>query len=96
MIIVILSTVGILLGILNIFLFIFVKRLIDKIAIYETWIISTRNKVEETLNQMREIDKRGVFSTSINEKGIFESDDLVGEVFRDIKQIIETLNQKIQ
>lgn len=87
---------GILLGILNIFLFIFVKRLIDKIAIYETWIISTRNKVEETLNQMREIDKRGVFSTSINEKGIFESDDLVGEVFRDIKQIIETLNQKIQ
>lgn len=45
----------------------------------------TRNKVEDALQKMRDIDTREVF----------EKDDEVGGTFQQLKNIIEDLNQEI-
>ena len=61
----------------------------------DTWIATTKDRVMESLDLMRTIDKQGVFSSSISEKGIFESDDLVGQIFKQLMGILEDLNTKI-
>ena len=82
--------------IINIALFVLVRRLLKKINIYEQWILDFQTDVISTLEQMREIDKQGTFATSINDKGVFESDDQVGGIFRELMALVEKLEQIIR
>ena len=61
----------------------------------DAWTLTTKGHVEDSLNLMRAIDKQGVFSSSISEKGLFESDDLVGQIFKQLTGILDDLNKKI-
>lgn len=81
---------------LNIFFIKLVRIQLNKIQIYEDWILEFKTDVISTLNTMESIDKRGTFATSVNEKGLFESDDEVGQIFKDIKNLIEKLNQRVE
>jgi hypothetical protein len=81
---------------LNIAAYILIRNLLKKQEIYEQWILEFKTAVNTTLDLMRQIDKQGVFATSVNEKGIFESDDQVGEVFKRITALIEKLNERTQ
>ena len=78
--------------------FILIRRLLKKIAVYEEWILDFKTDVIQTLEQMRSIDTRGVFVTTIanGEKGGMESDDEVGVVFKEMLELIEKLNQRTQ
>ncbi len=78
--------------ILNILLLIrginFVKQneqLLDTINEYDSRQIDTQIKVESMLEKMREIDLNGSF----------ESDDEVGSVFTQLKDIVETYKNEI-
>jgi hypothetical protein len=81
---------------LNVAALIVIRNLLKKIAVYEQWILEFKQEVNDTLSAMREIDKQGVFSTSVNEKGVFESDDLVGQLFKELITVMEKLNEKTQ
>jgi hypothetical protein len=81
---------------LNVAFFILVKKLLLKIAIYEEWVLDFKTDVIDALEEMREIDKQGVFATSLNDKGVFESDDQVGGIFKELLAVVEKLNQRIQ
>ena len=59
-----------------------IEKLEDLILQYDLREEQTRETLETMLNQMREIDLRGSF----------ESDDEVGSVFTELKNIIETYN----
>jgi len=61
------------------------EQLLDTIRDYDNRQIDTQIKVESMLEQMREIDL----------KGSFESDDEVGDVFTQLKDIIETYKNEI-
>ncbi len=66
----------------------FVKRneqLLDVINEYDSRQIDTQIKVESMLEKMREIDLNGSF----------ESDDEVGSVFTQLKDIVETYKNEI-
>jgi len=76
--------------------YIIIKRLLVKIETYEEWVIDFKTDVIHTLERMRDIDKSVVFSSRLNEKGAFESDDQVGGVFKDLLVLIEKLNQRTQ
>ena len=78
--------------------FILIKILLKKIAVYEDWILDFKTDVIQTLEQMRAIDTRGTFITTIagGEKGGFESDDELGIVFKEMMGLIEKLNQRTQ
>ena len=60
------------------------------------WILDIKTDVINTLEKMREVDKSGVLSSRLNDQGVFESDDQVGGVFKDLLEIIEKLNQRTQ
>lgn len=75
---------------------ILVRILLNKIDIYEEWILDFKTDVIDTLERMRDIDKSGVFASKLNDKGVFESDDLVGGVFKELLELIEKLNQRTQ
>ena len=75
---------------------ILIKKLIIKNDIYESWILGFKQDITESIETMREIDKQGTFATSLNDKGIFESDDQVGQIFKEIIGVIEDLNEKIK
>lgn len=86
--IVLLTFIFLLLGI-SVFLFIRGLNLVKRMEFMEDMIIKYDERDEETkrilnlmLNQMREIDLRGSF----------ESDDEVGSVFTQLKDLIETYN----
>ena len=76
--------------IVNIVLSIGVRNLIKQNEELEDTLIDviegTRIKVENSLQQMRDIDNREVF----------EKDDEVGATFEQLKNIIEDLNQELQ
>lgn len=78
--------------------FILIRNLLHKIALYEEWILDFKTDAMQTLEQMRAIDTRGSFITTIagGEKGGFESDDEVGVVFKEMLELIEKLNQRSQ
>ena len=88
--------VGILLGIsfiLNIILFIRgfslvkqIEQLSDLITQYDVIKNDTETTLENMLESMRELDL----------KGSFESDDEVGVVFTELKQLIETYKNDIE
>jgi hypothetical protein len=61
------------------------EKLLDTINEYDSRQIDTQIKVESMLEKMREIDL----------KGSFESDDEVGAVFTQLKDIIETYKTQI-
>lgn len=61
------------------------EGLIDVIREYDNRQMDTQIKVESMLTKMREIDL----------KGSFESDDEVGDVFTQLKDIIETYKNEI-
>ena len=61
------------------------EQLLDTIRDYDNRQIDTQIKVESMLAKMREIDL----------KGSFESDDEVGDVFTQLKEIIETYKNEI-
>jgi hypothetical protein len=68
----------------------------NKVRTYEEWILKFKQDVETTLENMRALDTRGTFATSLNDKGLFESDDEVGAIFKEIQDLIEELNQRTQ
>ena len=87
-----LTTYNIIIGvsvILNIILLIGVRNLLKQNEQLEDRLIntinSTRNKVSDTLDNMRKLDKREAF----------EKDDEVGVTFDEIKKIVKTLNNEI-
>lgn len=73
-----------------------IKKLLGKIDMYESWILEFKENVMNTLEQMREMDKQGLFATNLNDKGIFETDDQVGAIFKELLDLIEKLNQRTQ
>lgn len=81
---------------LNIAGFILIQNLINKTSVYEKWIVEFRRDVSDTVALMRDIDKQGTFSSFINDKGNFESDDQVGQVFKNLMEVMNDLNEKIQ
>lgn len=82
--------------IFNILTIIIINKLLVKTQIYENWILNFKTDLEKTLEEMRAIDKQGTFATSINTEGTFESDDQVGQIFKDLLSLIEKLNEKIE
>ena len=99
MIITIFLIIGLVISIgLSLVMFILIKNLLKKIDVYEEWVLDFKTDLVDTLQQMREIDKQGTFATSLPdpEKGIFESDDQVGIIFKDLTSLVEKLNQRIQ
>src|ERR1017187_1361862 len=76
--------------------YIIIRRLLAKIDTYEEWVLDFKTDVVDTLERMRDIDKSVVFSSRLNEKGAFESDDQVGGVFKDLLELIWKLNQRTQ
>ncbi len=82
--------------IFNILTIIIIKKLLVKTQIYENWILNFKTDLEKTLEEMRAIDKQGTFATSMNTEGTFESDDQVGQIFKDLLSLIEKLNEKIE
>lgn len=81
---------------LNIVFFILLKRILSKIEIYEAWVLEFKSELESTVSNMRAIDKQGTFATSLNSEGTFESDDQVGQIFKELLNLIEKLNSRIQ
>jgi hypothetical protein len=61
------------------------EQLIDTIREYDDRQLNTQIKIESMLSKMKEIDIRGSF----------ESDDEVGAVFSELKEIIETYKNEI-
>ena len=61
------------------------EQLVDVINEYDTRQIDTQIKVESMLERMKEIDLNGSF----------ESDDEVGSVFTQLKDIVETYKNEI-
>ena len=61
------------------------EQLIDVINEYDGRQIDTQIKVESMLEKMKEIDLNGSF----------ESDDEVGSVFTQLKEIVETYKNEI-
>jgi hypothetical protein len=89
--------IGLILSIaLNIIAFLLIGIQANKIQTYEQWILEFRKDVEMTLANMQSIDSKGTFATSVNDKGKFESDDEVGQVFEEMKDLIEKLKQRTQ
>jgi hypothetical protein len=76
--------------------FLIIKRLLNRCEIYEEWILDFKTDVISTLEEMRDIDKSAVFSSRLNDKGVFESDDIVGGVFKELVDLVEKLNQRTQ
>ena len=89
----------VILGIISVTLVFFVYNLLRKVEIYEDKVIEYQEiavkqqeyvkKLSEIVYNSRELIKK------IDENGIFEADDEVGEFFRFLKDIQETLNNFI-
>jgi hypothetical protein len=79
---------------LNVAAFILIRNLLSKIDTYEKWILEFKQNVIDTLTVMRELDTKGTFATSLNDKGTFEADDQVGQIFKDLLELIEILNDR--
>jgi hypothetical protein len=76
--------------------FILIQRLLGKISTYETWILEFKQDVINTLAWMRAIDIRGDFAARLNDEGVFESDDQVGQTFKELLDLIEKLNKRAE
>jgi len=72
--------------ILNIFLLVSLKRAFNQIDILEEWLVEFKLLVDNTYKKLKNIDDRGMF----------EKDDDVGIVFKNIVEIVELTNKRIQ
>lgn len=81
---------------LNIAIFILIKTLLKKISVYEEYILNFRSSVMNTLGKMREIDTKGTFASGVNDDGKFAADDEVGQVFKELEELLEDLNKLIE
>ena len=81
---------------LNVAAYLIIRNLLRKNSTYEAWILEFKQDVTDTLAIMRAIDKQAVFATVLNDKGAFESDDQVGQIFKELLEIIEKLNSRTQ
>lgn len=70
----------------NIFLLISLKRAFNQIDILEEWLIEFKLLINNTYKKLKNIDERGMF----------EKDDDVGIVFKNIIEIIDLTNKRIQ
>jgi hypothetical protein len=57
-----------------------------KINLYETWILKRKQDINNVYLSFKEIDERGMF----------ESDDYVGTIFKEMVSIIDEFNKAIQ
>lgn len=73
-----------------------IRILLKKQSTYEQWILEFKADLAKTLTDMQAIDKQGVFATSVNDKGVFESDDEVGQIFKQLMELVEKLNERTQ
>ena len=80
----------------NVAMVFLIRSLLYKISVYEQWVTDCRTRVVEILDTMRAIDVKGTFATSLNDKGTFESDDQVGQVFKDLLELVEILNEYVK
>jgi hypothetical protein len=71
-----------------------IRNLLHKNDTYEKWIIDFKQDVNDTYAIMRAIDEQGTFATRLNDKGVFESDDQVGAVFKELADLILKLNER--
>jgi hypothetical protein len=83
--------------------YIIIKRLLAKIDTYEGWIkiyeeriLNAQTRIGNTLEKMREIDKSVVFSSRVNDRGAFESDDQLGGSFKELESIVEELKNGME
>jgi hypothetical protein len=67
--------------ILNIILFLIIKKCLSKIDILEGWILTFKNNIESLYKNLKSIDERGMF----------EKDDDVGVLFLQIHDIIKNV-----
>jgi hypothetical protein len=83
---------------LNVATFILIRILLEKIGVYEQWVLELKDDVSKTVDTMRKIDGESTFKSSFEAsgKGTFESDDQVGQVFKELVEIVEKLNERIQ
>ena len=72
--------------VVNIFLLISLKRAFSQIDILEEWLIEFKLLINNTYKKLKDIDERGMF----------EKDDDVGIVFKNIIEIIDLTNKRIQ
>ena len=72
--------------ILNIFLLVSLKRAFNQIDILEEWLVEFKLLVDNTYKKLKNIDERGMF----------EKDDDVGIIFKNIVEIVELTNKRIQ
>ena len=72
--------------VVNIFLLISLKRAFNQIDILEEWLIEFKLLINNTYKKLKNIDERGMF----------EKDDDVGVVFKNIIEIIDLTNKRIQ
>ena len=72
--------------IVNIFLLISLKRAFNQIDILEEWLVEFKLLMNNTYKKLKNIDERGMF----------EKDDDVGIVFKNIIEIIDLTNKRIQ
>jgi hypothetical protein len=89
----------VILGVISVTLVFFVYNLLTKVEIYEDKVVEYQEiavkqqeyvkKLSEIVYNSRELIKK------IDKNGIFEADDEVGEFFRFLKDIQETLNNFI-
>ena len=67
--------------ILNIILFLIIKKCLSKIDNLEGWILTFKNNIESLYKNLKSIDERGMF----------EKDDDVGVIFLQIHDIIKNV-----
>ena len=72
--------------VVNIFLLISLKRAFNQIDILEEWLVEFKLLINNTYKKLKDIDERGMF----------EKDDDVGIVFKNIIEIIDLTNKRIQ
>lgn len=77
----------------NAVLFVLIKKLLDKNAIYEQWISFFQSEIEEVDKKLKEVD---VISGTEGTYRLFEKDDDVGFVFSEISRIIDEFNQRVK
>jgi len=73
-------------SIINVFLIVALRRAFNQIDILEDWLIDFKQLINNTYKKLKNIDQRGMF----------EKDDDVGVVFKNILEIIELTNKRIQ
>ena len=89
----------ILLGIIGLFIYFgykLVKTTSAKIDLYEEWIIESNNKIEEYESWIVSCNKKIIetYDTmkQLDEKQMFELDDDVGIIYKQISDIVKNLN----